>query len=75
VWFFKKKTSNYFIFLRFLQYFVVHLGHPTEKWKMDYQGIPDDILDEIALEGLDGITISCNKLTQILLYTITTYQN
>jgi hypothetical protein len=33
---------------------------------MDYQGIPDDILDEIALEGLDGITISCkNPVTQI----------
>ena len=25
---------------------------------MDYQGLPDDVLDEIALEGLDGITIS-----------------
>ena len=66
---FKRRTSNYFIFLRFLLYFVVHSGHSTEKWKMDYQGIPDDILDEIALEGLDGITISCNKLAQILLYT------
>ena len=28
---------------------------------MDYQGLPGDILDEIALEGLDGITISGNR--------------
>lgn len=36
---------------------------------MDYQGIPDDILDEIALEGLEGITITCkfNVVTLIII--------
>ena len=35
---------------------------------MDYQGLPGDILDEIALEGLDGITISGTTFTSSLFW-------